>query len=282
MIDLHTHSCVSDGSETPSRICELAAAAGLSAVALTDHDNLSGLAEARTAAESLGVQLVPGCEVSCKSGIPGGGSVHVLVYFVEDGDGPLQEELERLRRDRKERNEKLVERLAEIGAPVDYDAIVEDAGGETGIGRPHFAKALVASGSATDVDDAFERFLGQTGAAYVRKGRLLARDVAPLANASGGVAVLAHPLTLGLTAGGLESFASEIAAAGFAGLEAYYGRYSPAERQGLADVARAAGLVPTGGSDFHGSFKPDLTVGLGTGDLDVPDGVLEELSARRS
>jgi predicted metal-dependent phosphoesterase TrpH len=116
----------------------------------------------------------------------------------------------------------------------------------------------------------------------VPKGRLHPKDVAGLARASGGVAVLAHPLSLGLDAGDLERMATELADAGFAGLEAVYARYSPEERAELTKIARSADLVPTGGSDYHGSFKPDLAVGLGTGDLDVPDAALEELAARRS
>jgi hypothetical protein len=283
VIDLHTHSAVSDGSDAPARIPELAALAGCSAVALTDHDNLSGLAEARRSAERVGVTLVPGCEVSCKpDGLGPRSSVHVLVYFVEDGDGPLQSELRALRADRHQRNRRLVNRLSELGIQVDYDKLVSDAGGEEGLGRPHFARALVDLGVATDIDDAFARWLGNGAAAYVPKGRLVPKDVARLAKGSGGVAVLAHPLSLGLEPAGLERLATELCDAGFSGLEAVYGRYTPEQRSGLADIARSAGLVPTGGSDYHGSFKPDLSVGSGTGDLDVPEAALEELAARRA
>ena len=283
VIDLHTHSAVSDGSDAPARIPELAARAGCSAVALTDHDNLSGLAEARLSADRAGVTLVPGCEVSCKpDGLGPRPSVHVLVYFVEDGDGPLQSELRSLRADRRQRNTMLVQRLSELGVSVDYDKLVSDAGGEEGLGRPHFARALVDLGVANNIDDAFERWLGNGAPAYVPKGRLVPSDVARLAKGSGGVAVLAHPLSLGLEPGGLERLATELSDAGFSGLEAVYGRYSPEQRSGLTAIARAAGLVPTGGSDYHGSFKPDLSVGSGTGDLDVPESALEELAARRA
>jgi 3',5'-nucleoside bisphosphate phosphatase len=277
VIDLHTHSSVSDGSEPPARISELAAAAGCSAVALTDHDNLRGLDEAAAVAERLGIVLVRGCEVSCKpEGLATGSSVHVLVYFVEGDDGPLQEELRVLRADRLRRNRLLVQKLAELGVPVDYDEIVRDAGGEEGIGRPHFARALVKTGAA------FDHWLANGGPAYVPKGRVHPIDVARLATASGAVAVLAHPLSLRLGPDALVALADELAGAGFGGFEAVYGRYSPDQRDYLSRVARDAGLVPTGGSDFHGSFKPDLDVGLGTGDLNVSDGVLEELAARRA
>jgi 3',5'-nucleoside bisphosphate phosphatase len=283
VIDLHTHSNISDGSDPPARIAELAAAAGLSAFALTDHDNLGGLAEARAAAERLGVDLVPGCEVSCRAdATKGGSSVHVLVYFVEGDSGPLQDELRNLRSDRLARNRRLVDRLGDLGVTIDWDQLVADAGGAEGIGRPHFARALVNQGVAKDTDDAFEHWLGTGGTAYVPKARLSPMDVARLAKGSGGVAALAHPLSMRLAPGEYEAFANELADAGFGGFESFYGRYKPEEREALVRIARSAGLVPTGGSDYHGSFKPDLNVGLGTGDLDVPDGVLEELAARRA
>jgi hypothetical protein len=266
----------------------MAAAAGCAAVALTDHDSLEGQAPAREAAARLGVTLVPGCEVSCRKPPPGpgrpaiGGSVHVLVYFVEPGDGPLQDELVGLRRDRAERNLRLRARLAELGVPVDYDAIVAEAGGEAGLGRPHFARALVRAGAAADMDDAFDRFLADGRAAYVPKARLSPTDVARLAVASGGIAVLAHPLTLGLDPSSLEGLVGELAEAGLGGIEAIYGRYSTDQRRALRRMAQRRGLVATGGSDYHGTFKPDLAVGTGMGDLDVPDSALEELAARCS
>jgi predicted metal-dependent phosphoesterase TrpH len=286
VIDLHTHSTVSDGSERPQRIVDLAAAAGCTAVALTDHDSLDGVAEARAAADRLGLTLVPGCEVSCRKppppagGRPVAGSVHVLVYFVEPGEGPLQDELVALRRDRAERNRRLRARLAELGVPVDYEAMVAEAGGEAGLGRPHFARALVRAGAADDIDDAFDRFLADGAAAYVPKSRLSAAEVARLATASGAVAVLAHPLTLGLDPSALERVVRELAEAGLGGLEAVYGRYTTDERRGLRRMAERCGLVATGGSDYHGTFKPDLEVGTGLGDLHVPDRALEELAAR--
>jgi predicted metal-dependent phosphoesterase TrpH len=286
VIDLHTHSSVSDGSEAPERIAEMAAAAGCSAVALTDHDSLSGLAAARVAAQRLGITLVPGCEVSCRKpkapagGRAIGGSVHVLVYFVEPGDGPLQDELVNLRHDRAERNLHLRARLEELGVSIDYDAMVADAGGEAGLGRPHFARALVRAGAAHDIDDAFDRWLADGRAAYVPKSRLSPTDVARLATASGGVAVLAHPLTLGLDPSALERLVVELADAGLGGIEAHYGRYTTDERRGLRRMAERCGVVATGGSDYHGTFKPDLEVGTGMGDLNVPDIALEQLAAR--
>ncbi|HLN41132.1 MAG TPA: PHP domain-containing protein, partial [Acidimicrobiales bacterium] len=165
MIDLHTHSTVSDGSEPPGRIVELAAAAGCTAMALTDHDSLAGVDEAGRVAAAVGVRLVPGCEVSCRKPAPPPGapriegSVHVLVYFVEPGEGPLQEELVKLRGDRAVRNQELAARLVDLGTGVTYEDVLAEAGDEGGIGRPHFARALVKAGAAEDIDDAFDRWL---------------------------------------------------------------------------------------------------------------------------
>ena len=288
MIDLHTHSTVSDGSEAPGRVVELAAAAGCSALSLTDHDSLAGLAEAGAVAADLGVRLVPGCEVSCRKpparpGAPGiTGSVHVLVYFVEPGDGPLPQELVELRGDRAVRNRELAARLVELGTGVTYADVLAEAGDEGGMGRPHFARALVKAGAAQDIDDAFDRWLADGRPAYVPKARLEASDVARLAHQSGGVAVLAHPLSTGLDAPHLERLVAELAEGGLDGIEAVYSAYAPDQRAILRRMAARTGLVATGGSDFHGSFKPGLHVGTGRGDLNVPDEVLEALEARRA
>jgi len=287
VIDLHTHSRVSDGSETPARVAELAAAAGCSALALTDHDSLAGLDEAGRVAAELGVRLVPGCEVSCRKPAPPegaapiAGSVHVLVYFVTPGAGPFQDELVKLRGDRAVRNQELAARLVELGTGVRYDDVVAEAGDEGGVGRPHFARALVAAGAAADVDDAFDRYLADGRAAYVPKARIDPPDVARLAHESGGVAVLAHPLSTGLGPRALERLVAELADGGLDGIEAVYASYSHDQRTALREIAKRCGLVATGGSDFHGTFKPGLNVGTGRGDLRVPDDVLRALEERR-
>jgi predicted metal-dependent phosphoesterase TrpH len=287
VIDLHTHSTVSDGSEPPGRIVELAAEAGCTALSLTDHDSLAGLDEAGRVAARLGVRLVPGCEVSCrKPASPRGappieGGVHVLVYFVEPGAGPLQEELVKLRGDRAVRNRALAARLLELGTGVTFEDVVAEAGDEEGVGRPHFARALVKAGAAEDVDDAFDRWLADGRPAYVPKARLDPSDVAGLAHESGGVAVLAHPLSTGLPLSHLERLVAELADGGLDGIEAVYASYTPDQRASLRRMAARLGLVVTGGSDFHGSFKPGLCVGSGRGDLNVPDEALQALEERR-
>ncbi len=279
VIDLHTHSTVSDGSDAPRRIPELAAEAGCSAVALTDHDRLDGVEEARGRAEELGITLVAGCELSCVAPAAAG-SMHVLVYFVEATEGVLQDKLAELQDVRDNRNRALAERLGELGLPVTYDEMLEEAGG-SGAGRPHAAAVLVRKGVVASVGEAFERWLADGRPGYVERTRLEPAEALRLVRESGGVAAVAHPLSMKLGAAELERTMRELTELGMVGMECVYGRYSPDEREGLTDLARHLGLVVTGGSDHHGTYKPDLQVGVGQGDLDVPDETLEELAARR-
>ena len=287
MIDLHTHSRVSDGSESPGRVVELAAQAGCSALALTDHDTLAGLAQAQEAADRLGVRLVRGCEVSCrKPQLPDGtraeGSMHVLCYFVEGDDGALQSELGQLQDDRLQRNHRLVARLRRLGVDVTWEEVAAEAGHQAGVGRPHFARVLVRKGAAIDVDDAFDRYLADGRPGYVPKGRLDGADVVQLAKESGAVAVLAHPLSLRFDATRLDQVVGGLSEVGLGGIEAIYGGYDADERRSLRRLAERHGVVASGGSDFHGTFKAGLSVGVGFGDLDVPESVLDELDTRRA
>lgn len=277
VIDLHTHSTCSDGTETPEAVVERAHAAGCSAVALTDHDTLGGLADARRRADELGLRLVPGCEVSC---VTPRGTMHVLCYFVEPGKDPLAAELVVLAGDRARRNETMIARLSDLGLPVTMEEVAAEAHGR-GIGRPHFAAVLVRNGAAASIEDAFERYLAKGRPGYVSKSRIEPGRLVELANGSGSCAVLAHPLSLKLDPAALDARLGELAELGLAGIECYYGRYDEATRAELVALARRHGLVPTGGSDYHGRYKPDLEVGTGRGDLHVPDDVLDELDARR-
>jgi len=277
VIDLHTHSSVSDGSETPAGVIDLAAEAGLRAVALTDHDCLDGLDAASARGTEVGVEVIPGCELSCVHRA----TMHVLVYFVTAGPGALQDRLVDLQRARDERNRTLAVRLAALGLPVTAEEMEAEAGG-MGVGRPHVAAVLVRKGVVSSVQEAFDTWLAKGRPAYVEKERLAPGEALSLARASGGVGVLAHPLSLDLPPAALERQVAELAGLGLAGVECLYGRYSPAERSGLVALAERHGLAVTGGSDFHGRYKPDLSVGTGRGDLAVGDEVLDRLRERAS
>jgi predicted metal-dependent phosphoesterase TrpH len=275
VIDLHVHSNVSDGSDTPEQLVDLAVKASLTAFALTDHDRQDGVPAARRRALEAEIELVPGVEISCNHS----GTMHLLVYFLEPGEGPLQDELVRLQVARDNRNEIMIARLAELGLPVTMDELLAESGG-TGAGRPHVAAILVRKGYATSVQDAFDRYLAKGAPAYMEKERLDPLPAISLAHQSGALPVLAHPLSLKLSPAETDSTVVELAEAGLIGLEAIYGRYSPEERAGLAVMAARSGLAITGGSDHHGTYKPDLTVGTGRGDLHVPDGALAALRDR--
>jgi predicted metal-dependent phosphoesterase TrpH len=254
----------------------LAAAAGCRAVALTDHDRLDGIQEARAEADRSGLELVPGCELSC---VWGPGTFHLLVYFLEPGSGHLQDHLSTLQAQRDDRNRRLVAQLQELGLPITLEEVQAEAGG-AGVGRPHVAAVLVRKGVVGSISEAFDRWLAKGQPGYVAKATLDPAKAIDLALASRGVAVLAHPHSLGLEPGELGSTMRELSERGLAGMECHYGGYQPEERAGLTALAARLGLVATGGSDYHGRYKPDLSVGTGRGDLDVPDAVLDSLRDR--
>jgi len=255
----------------------LAGGAGLSAIALTDHDTVEGLAEARSAAATAGVRLVEGCELSCEVG---SATMHLLVYFLPDEPGPLQGRLGGLQAARADRNRRIVTVLQERGLDVTLEEILTEAG-RGSVGRPHVAGVLLRKGYVSSVQEAFDVWLGKGKPAYLDRERLLPAEAISLAHASGAVAVLAHPTSLGYSGPALERFVGDLVAAGLDGLECEYGRYPPDLRADLRTLAGRLGLAVTGGSDYHGRYKPDLSVGTGMGDLNVPDELLDALEARR-
>ena len=255
----------------------LAARAGLSAVALTDHDTVEGLAEAQAAADDVGVRLIPGCELSCEVDEA---AMHLLVYFLADGPGPLQDRLGGLQEARSDRNRRIVTVLQDHGLDVTLDEILEEAGGGS-VGRPHVAGVLMRKGYVSSIQEAFDVWLAKGKPAYLERERLLPKDAIDLAHASGAVAVLAHPTSLGFNGPAMERFIADLAADGLDGMECEYGRYAPDLREALRSLATRLGLAVTGGSDYHGRYKPDLALGTGLGDLDVPDDLLDALESRR-
>jgi len=277
-VDLHTHSSASDGTDRPAQLVERAATAGLTAVALTDHDTLSGIGEATEAAADAGIRLIPGTELSVDHDSL---KIHLLVYFLEPGDGPLQDRLAELRDGRNARNIEILAKLRDLGYDIDDADVAAQAGGES-VGRPHIAEALVAKGVVSSRAEAFDQLLGDGGVAYVARHRLTAADAIRLAIASGAVTSVAHPYTIDGNADSYPALFGALADLGLTGLEAHYPEHDPALRAHLADLAAGLGLVATGGSDYHGTGKPGLDLGIGFGDLDVPDTVVADLEYRRT
>jgi len=285
-VDLHTHSVVSDGSEIPSEVVRLAADAGLTALALTDHDVLAGIDEARQAAARHDLELVPGVELSLdwsglNDGSEGLGGMHMIVLWVDDGPGPLQDRLADLRLGRDDRNHTILERLSQLGLEVPMHEVMARAG-EGSVGRPHIAGVMVDRGYVPDIASAFELFLGNGAPAYVGRRRLTPEEAIALSLESGGVPILAHPHTLGYEDDSLmEGVVGRLAEMGMVGMETHHSTVEPPSRRRFVRMADRLGLVRSGGSDFHGTYKPGISVGVGTGDLQVPDEFLEELRRHR-
>ena len=244
MIDLHLHTTASDGALSPRDLVARAARAGLTAIAVTDHDTVAGLAEARAAAAPLGVTVVNGIEITA---VEDGRDVHVLGYFLDPDDGPLAAFLTAQRADRIRRVQEIGQRLAALGCPVDVAAIVDAAQREgRTVGRPQIADALIAAGHARDRDDAFDRFLGERASAFVPRRGATAADVVRVIARAGGIASLAHP---GLTR--RDDLIPPLAAAGLAALEVRHSDHDAAAERHYRALARTHGLAVSGGSDFH-------------------------------
>lgn len=248
--DFHTHSTRSDGRLAPAALVDLAASRGVRTLALTDHDTLDGLKEAAAAvARHPGMRLVPGVELSCD--VPST-EVHMLGLCIDPANAALRVQLERFRRGRIDRAEKMVAALTALGAPIEWSHVQEIAG-EASVGRPHVAQALLERGHVQTFNEAFDRFLGRNGPAYVEREKLVPRDAVAMIRAAGGVAVFAHPTFTTDYA----DVAAELAAHGLFGMEVYYRAYEPAVVAELRALADRLGLVASGGSDFHGIARDD-------------------------
>jgi 3',5'-nucleoside bisphosphate phosphatase len=251
-VDLHMHSTASDGSRSPAEVVRAAKRAALSAIALTDHDTVGGLAEARVVGEELGIRIVNGVELSA---VEGESETHLLGLHLQD-TGVLERGLEELREMRGRRAATIVERLQALGVQITLDDVLLQSK-EGAIGRPHVARALVADGWATDVRDAFDRYLGAGRPAYVAKDQLGMREAIAMVHAAGGLAVLAHPGSAG-TRERLEA----LAALGMDGVEVKHPSHSSQDTQRLRALAEQLGLLPSGGSDWHGAAEGPRTIGM--------------------
>ena len=245
LVDLHLHTTVSDGRLTPSELVTLVASKGLKVVSVSDHDTTDGLAEAYQAAKQYpDLRIIPGIELS--TDIPGD-EIHMLGYFIQYDDESFQSILQRFREGRLERGRLMVERLAQHGIHIEWERVQEIAG-EGSVGRPHLALAMVEKGYFKEPKDAFAEYLGRNGLAYVEREKMTPEEGVQMLARVGGVAVLAHPAQLV----DLDSKVAQLKAVGLMGIEVHYAMYPPETIQRLADVARRHGLIPCGGSDYHG------------------------------
>lgn len=268
-IDLHTHSTASDGLLEPAALLQAARDAGLTVIALTDHDTTDGVAEALAAGNELGIEVIPGVEINTDLEI-GTGEAHVLGYFLDWHDARFQEELRRRREARIRRGHQMVEQLNAIGIPITWDLVRRHADGA--VGRPHVAATLMDLGIVSSISAAFDIYLGRGKPGYVRREPLTPQQAIALIRQGRGVASLAHPAYTPM----LDALLPTLVAAGLAGIEVYYGQYDDATIAHLLDLAHRFQLIPTGGSDYHGPGIHPTPLG---GQPALPAEALEQLRA---
>lgn len=273
-IELHAHTHFSDGALSPAELVALAAERGVTALAITDHDSVEGVAPARAAAEALRardasggapLEIVAGIEVSSTLE---GQDLHVLGYFIDWRSETLAARLARFRDERRARARAILERLASLGAPVPEEEVFASAGPGV-VGRPHIAQALLKAGHVPTIDVAFQRYLGTRGSAFVPRPAFPSPEAVRAIRDAGGAAVLAHPASIATR------LVEQLAANGLSGIEVWHPQHGIATQKRWREVARALDLVASGGSDFHGPHR-----GVGLGEMPVPVRALADLRAR--
>ncbi|PYG85712.1 hypothetical protein LY28_03272 [Ruminiclostridium sufflavum DSM 19573] len=273
IIDLHVHSIASDGSMSPSELVRHAKESGLSAVALTDHDTVEGIREALEEGERIGLEVIPGLEISTNFKP----EMHILGYFPNGNKYMnVQKELTAIRKGRDDRNKKIIARLNELGVSITEREIKETASGDT-IGRPHFARLLQERGYVRTMQEAFDKYLGKNGTAYFKRLELEPADGIKLIKNAGGIPVLAHPALLNMSCNELDRLLPELKEYGLAGIEAIYSENTKEETGNLLRLAIRHQLLVTGGSDYHGTYKSGIEIGSGRGNLKIPYELAEKL-----
>ena len=272
-IDLHLHTTHSDGSLAPAEVVGLAHKAGVTALAITDHDITTAIPEATAAGQQLGIEVIPGIEISSRFGES---ELHVLGYFLDWQDPLLQARLLTLRESRHRRNPQIIERLQALGIDITYDEVRAVAGSDS-VGRPHIARVLMDKQVVTSAKEAFDRFLADGKPAYVPRDLPSPAEAIQWIKEAKGLAVLAHPTWVKTTEGTLTELVRQLKADGLDGVEVHYSTHTPRQTREYLSLAKQVNLLVTGGSDFHGLTKPGIDVGSGKGNLHVPDSLLPKL-----
>lgn len=270
--DLHTHTSFSDGTETPDRVIELAMQAGLSAIAITDHDTLEGLPQAEAAARQHGVELIPGIEMSASMDAI---EVHLLGYWLNAAHPGLQQHLSEQQARRMNRAREMVTRLQRMGLQVTAEEVFALAGEGT-VGRPHVARALLNRGYVSTMAEAFERYLGPKGPAFVPGSPLPPSRILQVIREASGVPVLAHPVYLKD-----DTLIDGLVEQGLAGLEVYHSSHTPELIQRYEQIAKRLHLLATGGSDYHGNAKEGAAIGAVKVPYALVEGLKQWVVARR-
>ena len=272
-LDLHLHTNHSDGSFTPTAVLELARQVGVTSLAITDHDITTGIPEATLAGQQLGIEVIPGIEISSTFG---DSELHMLGYFLDWQDVRLNERLTTLRESRHRRNPQIIERLQSLGIDITYDEVRALAGTDS-VGRPHIARVLMEKQVVASAKEAFDRFIANGKPAYVPRNLPSPAEAIHWIKAAKGLAVLAHPTWVKTTEGTLTDLVRQLKADGLDGVEVHYSTHTARQTREYLNLAKQLGLLVTGGSDFHGVTKPDIEVGIGRGTLHIPVSLLHRL-----
>ena len=281
-VDLHCHSTASDGTLPPAEVVRLAKQSGLVGLALTDHDTIGGVEEAAAEAQRLGLRFLPGIEISCE--YPAPGTMHILGYGVDPTSDTLRDLTRRLLEGRDNRNPRIIQKLNELGVSITMQEVEQEAKATAAdskkpIGRPHIAAVLLRKGYVSSIKQAFDKYLAQGGAAYFDKERLTMREAMDMIRQSGGMPVLAHPVQLRTENDAqLERVVKDLVDLDLAGLEVIHSDHDASLVEKYTKLADRYGLLKTGGSDFHGTNKKDIQLGVAHGRR-IPrafmDGLLE-------
>ena len=277
-IDLHTHSLCSDGAQTPTDVVRTAYDAGLSAIALSDHDSIEGVQEAMDAGKALGIEVIPAVELSAQSDT----ELHILGYFIDIHNKKLNDTMAYALQVRDQRQEETCRKLNEQGFDITMDELREEARGNPVLCRAHFAQIMVRKGYAESVKDAFSRYLSVGCYAYSNRQALTAQEAVSLIREAGGIAVAAHLHLIKKPDDELREYLKSLIPYGLDGVEGYYSDYTPDMEQRYRAMAKELGLVISGGTDYHGANKPHLSIGKGRGELEIPYSVLDGLRQRHS
>lgn len=273
-IDLHVHSTCSDGTLTPSEVVSYAHQKGLKAIALTDHDTVSGVHEALSKGNELGIIIVPGIEFSASYN---GKEVHILGYYIDPNNERLQSKLTALIEGRKIRNQKILDALAKLGMPITFEDLAEGSKPETVFTRAHFAAALLRKGYIATRDEAFAKYISPGKPAYFPREYFTVSECIDMIHSAGGLAVLAHPCLYGYSRSEITQILKDLKKQGLDGVECLYSTHTQDDVSHLLQVCLNEKLFPTGGSDFHGDNKPNLDLGTGYGKLQIPYHILESM-----
>lgn len=278
MIDLHTHSTESDGTLTPEKLMQLAADTGLSAIALTDHDTVGGLNKAEPVAKQLGIELVPGIELSTDYN---GTEVHMLGFYIDNTNPAFLSKLQEFIDSRDIRNEKMAFLLQKEGFDITLEKLYQEYP-ESVITRAHFARYLVEHGFVKDRDTVFRKYLGDNCLCYVPREKISPFEAIDLIRLGGGLSFFAHPVLCHMNHDRLRFFVKDLKEAGLTGMEAIYSMNTPGDERNMKKLADEFGLLISGGSDFHGENKPYIHLGTGKGNLRIPESILEDIKRKRT